>query len=153
MRVTPDVQALVQGTISPKGAAGLLISSWARGETVLITCEEIVAEYAQVLNRPRIQAQFSHITPSTISASSAALRAGSTFVTLTEIPRVVPDDPDDDVVLACAVAGDAEYIVNRDQHLLKMGTHQGIPIISAESFARILRGQVSETEALYLVRS
>lgn len=143
-RVTPDVQALVQAAISPKGAAGALLASWERGETALITCEEIVAEYEEVLSRPHIAKRFAHISAATISASATALREHSFFVTVSAIPRVVPDDPDDDVVLACAVAGNAEYIVSRDNHLLKMGAHQGIPIISTESFARILRGQVSE---------
>ncbi len=152
-RVTPDVQALVQGTISPTGAAGALLASWERGETALIICEEIVAEYEAVLSRPHIVKKFAHISAATISASAAALREHSIFMAVNEVPRVVPDDPDDDVVLACAVAGHAEYIVSRDNHLLKMGAHQGIPIVSTESFARILRGQVSEAEAIYLVRS
>jgi len=142
--VTPDVQALVQGAIAPKGAAGALIASWERRETALVLCEEIVAEYEAVLSRPHIANKFAYISPATISASAAALREQSIFVTVKEVPRVVPDDPDDDVVLACAVVGHAEYIVSRDNHLLKMGAYQGIPIISAESFARILRGQVSE---------
>lgn len=143
-RVTPDVQALVQATISPKGAAGVLLASWERGETALIMCEEIVAEYEVVLSRPRIVNKFTHISTATIAASAATLREHSTFVTVSEVPRVVVEDPDDDVVLACAVAGHAEYVVSRDNHLLKMGAYQGIPIISAEGFARVLRGQVSE---------
>lgn len=143
-RVTPDVQALVQAAISIKGAAGALIASWERDETTLITCEEIVSEYEDVLTRRHILGKFAHISNETIASSAAALREDSLFVTLSEVPHVVIEDPDDDIVLACAVAGNAEYIVSRDRHLLRLGTHQGIPIVSTETFARILRGQVSE---------
>ncbi len=143
-RVTPDVQALVQAAISSKGPAGALIASWEREETTLITCEEIILEYENVLRRRHIIGRFAHISNETIAASAAALREDSLFVTLRDVPRVVTEDPDDDVVLACAVAGNAEYIVSRDRHLLRLDTYQGIPIISTEAFARILRGQVSE---------
>lgn len=143
-RVTPDVQALVQAAISSQGPAATLVASWERGETVLITCEEIIEDYESVLRRRHIMGRFAHITEETIAARIAALRQHAVVVILTDIPRVVPGDPDDDVVLACAVAGGADYIVSRDQHLLRLGAHEGIPIVSTESFARILRGQVSE---------
>lgn len=143
-RVTPDVQPLVQGAISSTGAAGALLASWQSGETILILCEEIIAKYEQVLQRAHILGKFPHISDATISATAAALRKRSVMVTLTDVPRVVPEDPDDDVVVACAVAGNAEYIVTRDPHLLKLGAHQGIAIVSVETFAQILRGRVSE---------
>lgn len=148
-RVLPDVQALVQAAISAKGAAAAIISSWERGETALITCEEIVAQYEEVMRRPHILRKFAHITNETITASGGALRERSVFVIVSEVQRVVPENPDDDIVLACAVAGNADYVVSRDQHLLKLGTHQGIAIVSAEAFAAILRGQVSEPELIY----
>ena len=47
------------------------------------------------------------------------------------VPRVVPDDPDDDQVLACALAAKAELIVSGDKHLLGLGgQYQGIPIVT-----------------------
>lgn len=143
-RVTPDVQALVQAAISGRGPAGALIASWERGETTIITCEPIIAEFDGVLRRARIMRKYAHITHETIVARTAALRAGAAVVTLVDVPRVVPEDPDDDIVIACALAGNAEYIVSRDKHLLRLGSHQGIPIISTEIFSHMLRGQVSE---------
>ncbi|MCK7496847.1 MAG: PIN domain-containing protein [Comamonadaceae bacterium] len=47
------------------------------------------------------------------------------------VPRVVPDDPDDDQVLACALAAQVEMIVSGDKHLLDLGGHyQNIPIVT-----------------------
>lgn len=143
-RVTPDVQALVQGMISRTGPAGALLDSWERDETQIVTCEEIVTEFERVLRRPHIQLKYRHITEQAIATFATALRERPVVLNSREIHRVVLDDPDDDIVLACAVTGHAEYIVSRDRHLLKLGSHQGIAIVSTESFARILRGQVSE---------
>ena len=43
-------------------------------------------------------------------------------------------DPDDDWVLATAVAGEAEAIVTGDADLLTLGSYSGIPIISPRQF-------------------
>lgn len=143
-RVTPDVQALVQAAISGRGPAGALIASWERGETAIITCDPIIAEFEDVLRRSRIMRKYAHITPETVAAKTAALRARGVVVPLLDVPRVVPEDPDDDIVIACALEGNAEYIVSRDKHLLRLGSYQGIPILSTEIFSHMLRGQVSE---------
>jgi putative PIN family toxin of toxin-antitoxin system len=46
----------------------------------------------------------------------------------------VRDDPDDDRVLECAVAGEAEFLVSGDKHLLRLGAHEGIKIVTVRQF-------------------
>jgi putative PIN family toxin of toxin-antitoxin system len=48
--------------------------------------------------------------------------------------EVVSDDPDDNRVLECAVAGRADYIVSGDRHLLNLKQHAGIAILTARQF-------------------
>jgi predicted nucleic acid-binding protein len=48
-------------------------------------------------------------------------------------------DPNDDVVLACAVAGEADCIVTRDQDLLSLRSYEGIDILPPEQFRHDLR--------------
>jgi uncharacterized protein len=57
----------------------------------------------------------------------------------TAVPRVIPNDPDDDHVLACALAARAELIVSGDhKHLLPLGSYEGIAIVTpAEALRRI----------------
>ena len=48
------------------------------------------------------------------------------------VPRVVLNDADDDHVIAAAVVARAELIATGDRkHLLPIGTHQGIAIVTA----------------------
>ncbi len=49
-------------------------------------------------------------------------------------PPIVAADPDDDVFLLCAISAGARYVVSGDQHLLSLGAHRGIPLISVRDF-------------------
>lgn len=53
--------------------------------------------------------------------------------------RVVPDDPEDDVVVATAVAARADYLVTGDRrHLLPLGSYQGIRVVTPRQFLDLL---------------
>jgi putative PIN family toxin of toxin-antitoxin system len=129
LRVTPDTNILVSATISGRGAAAEILDAWRRGEIDLVLCEEIVAEFEDVLRRPRIQQHYRGITAETIAASAAALRRYSVLVDVSAVAQVIAEDPDDDIVLACAVTGMASHIVTRDAHLLGLRDYQGIQIL------------------------
>jgi predicted nucleic acid-binding protein len=47
------------------------------------------------------------------------------------LPRPACRDPDDDHVLACAVAAGADLIVSGDNDLLSLHTYENIPIVTA----------------------
>ncbi len=46
----------------------------------------------------------------------------------------VPDDPDDDRILECAVAAGAHVLVSGDKHLLRLGAFEGIRIVPVAEF-------------------
>ena len=46
--------------------------------------------------------------------------------------EAIEDDPDDDKVLECAVAGNADYIVSGDSHLLDIEEYRGVEIVSPD---------------------
>jgi predicted nucleic acid-binding protein len=47
----------------------------------------------------------------------------------------VPQDPQDEIVLACAMDADADCIVSGDRHLLDLRTYKKIPILTVKQFA------------------
>jgi len=48
-------------------------------------------------------------------------------------------DPDDNMILECAVVGGATHIVTGDKrHLLPLGSYQGISIINAADFLTLV---------------
>ena len=50
---------------------------------------------------------------------------------------IVKDDPKDNIFIETAVAGDVDYIVSQDNHLLKLKEFRGIKIITPEEFNKI----------------
>lgn len=65
----------------------------------------------------------------------------ATVIHPTPIPPTVLTDPDDDHVLACALAAKADYIVSGDRDLLTLKTFREIPIVAAAEAVRILGGR------------
>jgi uncharacterized protein len=59
---------------------------------------------------------------------------GYAALTTVVVPAIISptiiDDPDDDAVLACAVAAKADLVVSGDPHLLKLGQYEGVPIVT-----------------------
>lgn len=47
-------------------------------------------------------------------------------------------DPDDDAVLACALAAHAQLIVSGHRDLLSLGSFQGMPIVKPAEAVRII---------------
>jgi len=47
---------------------------------------------------------------------------------------IVKEDPDDNKVLECAKAGNVDFIITNDNHLLKLEEFEGIKIITPNYF-------------------
>ena len=47
-------------------------------------------------------------------------------------------DPKDDAVVACAVEGEADYIVSGDQDLLVLGRYETVQVVTPRQFVDIL---------------
>ena len=90
------------------------------------TSEPLLDELADVVSRDKFAGQFDRIgiTPDSLIARYRAL---ANEVTPATISSTVPSDPDDDAVLACAKAADADYIVTGDPHLLRLGSYFTTP--------------------------
>ena len=62
------------------------------------------------------------------------------IVTPREKVRAVRADPDDNMILACAIAADANLIISGDSHLLSIGQWRSIRILSPAEFMREIEG-------------
>ena len=104
------------GTIAASGAAARLLDLWRTGGFELISCPRNVQEVREALLRPRIAGRYP-ITSEDVEALAHRIEEESIWLAdPQEPPRAVPGDPDDDYLVALALAGDAEALVTRDHH-------------------------------------
>lgn len=100
------------------------------GQLVLVSSTALLAELRHTLGYARLAKRLALLNTS-VATLMQEYQAIVTLVQLVEVAPVIPDDPDDDVVVATALAGQAELIVSGDRHLLKLQSHAGIAIVTA----------------------
>jgi uncharacterized protein len=96
----------------------------------------ILAEIYDVLERPAVARKFRFVAGADKQAVLDILGAART-VAVTDIPPV-SRDPGDDMVLATAKAAGANYLVTEDEDLLVLGEYEGVKIVDAATFLRLL---------------
>ena len=102
---------------------------------------EIVDELVATLSEARFQQRYP-FSPQQVGQYRADLLMLANIVDdPPPIPGAVPRDPDDDKIIACAVAAGVEYLVSRDRDLLSLDSYAGITIIAPEALLHIVRQQ------------
>ena len=136
MRLVLDTNAAVSGLLW-HGNPGKLIDAAQAGSLIVCASAPLLAELHGVLVREKFarHLQVRGLTATQIFEGYAAL---TTVVVPAILPPAVIDDPDDDAVLACAVAAKADLVVSGDPHLVKLIQYEGIPVVTpAEAVARL----------------
>ena len=131
LRVVIDTNVIVSGILSRKGAPDELLKAWRERRFLLLCSPVILVEVRTVLHYPRIREKYplsdEEIEQIIILLAHDALSvAGGANVT-----GSIPDDPRDEMFLACALDGQADVIVSGDYHLLHLGFYRDIPILTA----------------------
>lgn len=139
MRIVLDTNVVLSALLWRGAPYRLLDAIRSHEEVRLFTSLALVDELAEVLRRPVIAKRLSTIGKSAHEALLDYVEAVE-LVEPQQVPRVVPDDADDDQVIAAAIAAGADWIVSGDSDLLSMGSHQGILIsTAAQAVQRITR--------------
>lgn len=140
MRIVLDTNVVISGFLSRGGPPATLIELWAEGGVAVVVTRPLIEEYLGVLARPK----FDRIGP-----AEERLRLLEELIALDNTDLVFPkekvaaieEDPADNLVLECAVAGLPDYIVSGDDHLLRLGKFGGIPIVTPRQFLEIALGE------------
>ena len=78
--------------------------------------------------------RIAHAQGRPIEAFLSSIRFAFVMVEIDSIPPVLLADPDDDKVLATALAAKADFIVTGAAELLKLGRYESIQIVSVKEF-------------------
>jgi len=138
MRVVLDANVYVSALVGARGAPKQIIDLWHAEAFELLTSDAILDEIERVLNYPKI-AELHKLTEAERRELITLLREESHVVHPAQSLHISPDEADNRYI-ECAVAGAADYLVTGDKkHLLPLGVHEGIQIVSPAVFLSLLQ--------------
>jgi len=134
MKITADTNVLISATFW-HGPSDRIISKAEAKEIRLVLSEQIIKEYAEVLDYEEIQNKIKNKNLVMKHTLSKIISISNIIGTKTKL-NVIKDDPDDNKILECAIDGNVDFIVSNDRHLLKLKEYGNIPILTPDEFAK-----------------
>jgi putative PIN family toxin of toxin-antitoxin system len=136
VRAVADANVLISAVLSAQGASAELVRASRDGQVELIVSELLITEVERAFTYPRLRKRIP------AEKASAYVRWLRGHARIAEDPPAPPPirspDPDDDYLLALAIAERA-FLVTGDQHLL--GLRDELPILPPAEFVKRLATQ------------
>jgi len=130
VKVVFDTNVLVS-SIFWKGKPYQVVRKAAKAEFRNFVSNEMLAELEEVLHRDF------EIDSAGIARITSTLLLFSSVLKPVVKHEIVADDPDDNIIIDCAVAAKARFIVTQDKHLLKIRRFKSINIVTPDEIMNI----------------
>lgn len=130
-RVVLDTNVLLSALLWHQGKPRLIFRKVIEGSLRIFCCKEIIDELSEILERDFEE------PIELIDQQISVVLAYVEIVELSYFEKIVTDDPDDDIIMNCALSANADFVVSGDSHLQKLKKFKGINIVSPTEFLRI----------------
>jgi len=135
LRIVLDTNVLVSGLLAPFGPPGEIIRLCAAGEPRLCFDTRLLAEYREVLERPR----FGFDTDD-VETLLAQLEGVGDLVVAPPLSARLPDR-DDEAFPEVAIASGADHLVTGNAKHFPRSHRSGVSVLSPRAFLDVLRKQ------------
>ncbi len=119
-RVVLDTNVLVAAAYNPRSASRYVVQACLDGELTLVLSDALRREYEFILGRAARGRPYLEQIQQVLDRAEVVESA--------QTHRIVPDDPDDDKLVAAALAAGA-VLVSNDAHLLALAGHEGLTVV------------------------
>jgi putative PIN family toxin of toxin-antitoxin system len=133
LKAVIDTSVMVSVAFAKQGIAKKLRDLIADNRFTMVTSKPILKELYEVLHYPHIVQRFNP-SKNDIEEFIGMIIENAMITKDTYRIDGITLDPKDDMFIACALEGDADYIVSRDPHLRDIKHFQRIQIIDATTF-------------------
>ena len=132
MRVVLDTNVWVSALLW-LGLPHNLLDLAEAGTIILAMTHPLVKELREVLARPKFASALAARRTSVATLMQGVLVLVELYSASTLVEAVAAD-ADDNAVIACGLAAQAQWIISGDEHLLSLGTYKGIRIGTTRQF-------------------
>jgi predicted nucleic acid-binding protein len=130
-----DADVLIAGVLTSEGASSRLIDAWQAGDFDLVVCPRLVYEVRKALLSPRLSQRYEISESDAEGFARRLAEEGLMKQDPKNPPRVVPDDPNDDYLVALAKT--PGILVTRDRHFEKVEV-EGLRIVGPAQALRMM---------------
>jgi putative PIN family toxin of toxin-antitoxin system len=142
-RVVLDTNLVVSAILSPEGKPARILKMAFDGKFDIALSSAMLEEITLVLNYQKIRKLL----------TKRGIRLEEIKDVLRKIVRMalmtpgkldidlIDRDPSDNMVLACAVEGRADFVVSGDRHLTDIVSFEGVSIVNPDTFLKLIEGR------------
>ncbi len=130
MKAVVDTNVIISAFLKPGGTCSAIIQTITEDKFELVFSDEIMDEYLEVLIRKGINLKLIRELNSLLAEKSLKTKG------LYKVER--SEDIKDNMFLACALEGRADYLVTSDPHLGNIKYYHGVQIIGVRQFLRLI---------------
>src|SRR3989344_1357169 len=131
LNVVLDTNVIISAVLSRESPPANIFKLLLSDKIQNFATEEILGEIRGVLGRDAI-AKYASVEFRDFAL--AAFEQKSAFVQPKYLPKVVPEDPDDDKFFHCALTANADFLISGDKNVLKIKELQKIKVVSPRDF-------------------
>jgi len=134
LRAVLDTNLLISYLLTQGEMLSGIVDHWEQGHFIYVTSPPVLAELKEVVARPRLRRAMSADPQALINVIEQDAELVPGELLLSGVCR----DPKDDVFIACAVEGKADYLVSGDADLLELDSYQSVQMIAPNVFLQKL---------------
>ncbi|MGD0662766.1 MAG: putative toxin-antitoxin system toxin component, PIN family [Syntrophorhabdales bacterium] len=142
-RVILDTNLVVSAILSPEGKPARILKMAFDGRLDLAISSALLNEITLVLNYQKIRKLLAKHGIHLEEIKDVLQRIVKTaFMTpgKLDVGRI-DRDPSDNMILACAVEGRADFIVSGDRHLTDLVSFEGVSIVNPDTFLKLIESK------------
>jgi uncharacterized protein len=140
VRTVLDSSVLVAALVTPNPASAsrIILAAAAAGAVRLVASDALEEEYRRAVEYPQVVRHSAKVNRQNFVSAVVAV---ADRVLAGEASGLVTRDPADDMVLAAAIGGRADWVVSLDRHLFDLAEVGGVRIVRPGDFLVELRGR------------
>lgn len=138
LKIILDTNILIDAVADDFAYTWKIIALVLKGEIEAVASEKIIKEYNLIVERNIVKQKDQERLEKFIHQV--------TIIPVYQKIMAIPDDPEDNKFIECAIAAEADYLISSDKHLLRLAHYEHAKILNPKDFWYEYQGQKPDAD-------